>query len=193
MDTRIEKQDSMKLLSIFFLVLSLGASVWVAFDVDPMRETCSRFRDEVVASLLLNALTFTFGVCCTWLCGRFLLVAVSALATVSLSRVTLFAYDVKTICAADVASAPAGDILTDVTVLDRVQFVSWVALVFFALGLLVAHVSPDVLDCFDMSNYVHRENPRQRYYKKEYRRVCKDDEEEHAQPKRKTTWIRIPF
>ena len=183
----------MKLLSIFFLLLSLGASVWLVLDVDPMRETCTRFRDEVVVSLLLNALTFTFGVCCTWLCGRFLLVAVSALTTVSQSRVTLFAYDVKTICAAGVASAPAGDVLTDVAVLDRVQFISWFALVFFALGLLAAHVSPGVLDCFDVSNYVHRKTPRQRYYKKEYHRVCKDEDEEHTQPKRKTTWIHIPF
>lgn len=182
----------MKLLSIFFLILSVGASIWVVLDVDPRRETCTRFRDEVVISGALNALTFTFGACCTFLCGRFLLVAVSALATVSLSRVTLFAYDVKTICAADIASAQAGDILTDVAVLDRVQILSWVALVLFALGLLTAHISLDILNWFDISDYMpHRRAPRRRHYKKEYHPPCDDDEDDYR-PNR-STWIRIPI
>ena len=170
--------------------------MWVAIDVGPMRETCSRFRDEVVVAFVLNALTFSFGVCCSWLCGRFLLVAVSALATVSLSRVTLFAYDVKTICAAGIASAPQGDILTDVTVLDRVQFVSWVALVFFAVGLLTAHLSSDILGWFNFpTSYAQGESPRRRHYNKEYRRPCRDEEENNnPAPRRKTTtWLHIPY
>lgn len=187
---------SMKLLGIFFLVLSLASSLWVAYDVDPMRETCTRFRDEVVVSTGLNALTFLFGACCTFLCGRFLVVAVSALATVSLSRVTLFAYDVKTICAAENVSAPAGDILTDVTVLDRVQFMSWAALAFFALGLLTVHITADVMDCFDISDYLPHRNlqrhraPRRYHYKKEYRPPCDDDDRPSSNH---STWIRIPF
>lgn len=186
--------SEMKLLSIFFLSLSLGASIWAVFDVDPMRETCTRFRDEVVLSAALNALTFTFGACCTWLCGRFLLVTLSALATVSLSRVTLFAYDLKIICAADIASAPVGDILTDVTVFDRVQFTTWFALVFFALGLLTAHISSDILDWFDISRYMpHRRAPQRRHYKKDYRPTCEEDEEDYQSPKSPTTWIRIPY
>ena len=184
--------SKMKLLSIFFLILSVGASIWVVIDVDPMRETCSRFRDEVVVSAALNALTFTLGACCTWICGRFLLVTVSALSTVSLSRVTLFAYDLKTICAADIASAPAGDILTDVTVFDRVQFTTWFALAFFALGLLTAHISSDILDWFDISHYIpHRRAMRRRHYKKEYNPPCDEDEEDYK-PNR-STWIRIPY
>jgi len=191
----------MKLLGIFFLFLSLGASLWVAYDVDPMRETCTRFRDEVVVSTLLNIATFTFGACCTFCGGRFLVVAVSALATVSLSRVTLFAYDVKTICANDTALAPVGDILTDTTVLDRVQFLTWAALVFFALGLLVVHLDSEVLDCFDISGYIpHRRAPRSRgeygHYNKRQRPPCEDDEEQEYRPKSKrthSTWIRIPY
>lgn len=189
-----ENVHTMKLLGIFFLVLSLGSSLWVAYDVDPMRETCTRFRDEVVVSTGLNALTFVFGACCTFLCGRFIVVAVSALATVALSRVTLFAYDVKTICAADNASAPAGDILTDVAVLDRVQFMSWAALAFFALGLLAMHITSDVMDCFDIADYMpHRapRAPRRRHYKRDYRLPCDDDDDRHR-PQR-STWIRIPF
>ena len=187
----------MKLLSIFFLFLSLGASLWLTIDVDPMRETCVRFRDEVVVSFVLNTLTFLLGGCCSWLCGRFVLVAVSALATVSLSRVSLFAYDVKTICAAGIASAPANDILTDVTVLDRVQFLSWAALIFFALGLLVAHLSPSLIDCFDFGDYFYHESG-PRHYKK--RRDCEEEETHLFKRKpstisghKQSTWIRIPI
>ena len=189
----------MKLLSIFFLFLSLAASVWITIDVDPMRETCLQFRDEVIVSVLLNALTFLLGGCCTWFCGRFVLVAVSALATVSLSRISLFAYEVKTVCAADVASAPANDILTDVTVLDRVQFLSWAALIFFALGLLAAHLSPSLLECFDVGDYFYHE-AQPRHYKKRQNDDCDEEEslfkrkpKEYPTRKTRSTWIRIPI
>ena len=195
--THSDLPGTMKLLAIFFLVLSLGTNIWVALDADLMRDTCTRLRDEVTASLVFNLLTFVLAACCAWACGRFVLIAVSALATVSLSRVPLFVQDVKTICAADIAKAPVGDILKDVTVLDRAQFLSWAALIFFAVGLLAAHMSPSLFDCFDVDEYFHRRSSVRAQYKKQYERPCDDDvfyNSRHSREKdrrSKSTWIRI--
>lgn len=178
----------MRLLGIFFLVLSVGASITLVIDVDPMRETCEGLRDEAVIGLILNILTFTSGACCMYICGSFLTVLLSALTAVSLSRLTLFVYSAREICASHVASAPVNDLLRDVTVYDRAVITSWLALVFFALGVLVVHIKSSFMDMFDLDS--NRDGDRERlrtHYKKT--RPCDCDEPSTAQ---RTTWIRIP-
>jgi len=174
----------MRLLGICFLVLSVGASITLLIDVDPMRETCTGLRDEAVIGLVLNIFTFLSGACCMYLFGTFLTVALSALTTVSLSRLTLFVHSAKEICAKHVAKAPVGDLLKDAAVYDRATVVSWIALVFFALGVLVMHIKSSCIDLFDGSDC--DDDKSRRHYKKTRTSDC-----DEPSPKG-VTWVRIP-
>lgn len=177
----------MNSISILLLILSVGAHLWLLIDIDPMRETCTGLRDETVLTTALNTVTFLMGACCMWIpCGRFIIVALSALVTVFASRLTLYVYEVKHICDSEVASAPAKDILTDLQVYDRAVLSSWAGLLLFALGVLLAHtkIKWSVLDCF--------EEPRKRAYPREpYRDSCGDEARIPVRRSSKSSWIRI--
>lgn len=175
----------MRLLGICFLVLSIGASITLLIDVDPMRETCTGLRDEAVIGLLLNILTFLSGACCMHLFGTFLTVTLSALTTVSISRLTLFVHSAREICAKHVATAPVGDLLKDAAVHDRATVVSWVTLVFFALGVLVMHVKSSCMDFFDNSDCDEDKN--RRHYKKTRTSDCDCDKPSPTG----VSWVRI--
>lgn len=137
-------------LSILLLVLSVGAHLLLLIDVDLTRETCTGIRDESAFTAVLNGLTFITGACCMWIpCGGFLTVTLSALTTVFASRLTLYIYEVRKICADEISKAPAEDILTDIDVYDRAVLLAWAGLALFALGLLLAHtkLKCDLMNC----------------------------------------------
>lgn len=177
----------MNYVSILLLILSVGVHLWLLVDIDPMRKTCTGLRDETVLTAVVNALTFLMGACCMWIpCGSFIVVALSALVTVFASRLTLYVYEVKHICATEIASAPAGDILTDLAAYDRAVLSSWAALVLFALGVLLAHtkINCGSLNCFDSP----RDEKYPRRSLKPYRDSCGD---QTRVPIARSSWIRV--
>lgn len=177
----------MNYVSILLLILSVGAHVWLLVSIDPMRETCTGLRDETVLTTVVNALTFFTGACCMWIpCGSFIVVTLSALVTVFASRLTLYVYEVKHICAAEITSAPAGDILTDLSVYDSAVLFSWVALVFFALGVLLAHtkINWSSLNCFDYP----KDERRPRRSREPYADSC---DGETRVPVGRSSWVRV--
>ena len=181
-----DEETTMNSISIIFFILSLGAHLWLLVDVDPMRETCTGLRDETILTAVLNILTFLMGACCMRMpCANFILVALSALVTVFASRLTLFIYEVKHICGGEIASAPAGDILTDLGVYDRAVLSSWAGLILFAAGVLLAHtkINWSFLNCFGDSR--QEKCPRAR---EQYRDKCDD---ERGAPVGASTWIRV--
>lgn len=138
-------------VSISLFVLSLVAQVWLFVELDPGRDTCEELVYESGAALGANALVFLLGCLRSfpsgytgWLegCGTLVLAAISAVAVILASRVTLFVHEANVLCAADVTAnttLPKTDLLRDTETREMLGGLSWAALVFFGAAVLLQH------------------------------------------------------
>jgi len=145
-------------LPLFLYVLSACAHAWLLVEINPSRSTCTAIVYETISVLVLNTLLLGGGAFHGCAARRnvvaeclkpFMATGLAALAAAVLvlgSRLTLFAYEAKHICAADVANVTSDDFLVDTDRMDRAGTAAWFGVVLLGAALLLQHVG---VECGD--------------------------------------------
>lgn len=164
------------MLPALLYVLSVTAHAWLLVEVDPSRSTCAAIANESIAVLVLNVLLLLLGGCrgclsrrdsffgCPNFFGLLGLAALAAGVVAVGSRLTLFTYEAHRICADDVASVAADDMLRDATRRERAGMAAWFGVLLLGVALLLQHCSVGCEDEEDCEGQDRKERrPRHKY------------------------------